>query len=268
MHNTNHLLAEKFGETFTIHYANSSDLRQHSFRLRHEVYCVEKRWERPHAGGLEVDSYDPYAAHFLVKHRHSATYVGTVRLVDGPHLGALPCTQHLRQQGSIAPATMARLSRRTGEISRLAIPACYRNGLGLGRMGHNKDHCQQALFILIGLVLSAIALADLKRLERIVMLTEPRARKLMRRFGLPFETISEPIALHGHRTLHSLDREHYGTGLPPPLRTFYESIRAELAERVDASPPTPIHYPTGNPRPLTPGEAVPVNARRLASDGG
>jgi len=95
--------------------------REKVFRLRYQVYVVERGFERPedHPGGIERDAFDDVALHFLCE-APDGSPVGTLRLILPSPLG-YPLEKHCAL--TIDPAQLPR--DRLAEISRLAITREY-----------------------------------------------------------------------------------------------------------------------------------------------
>ena len=56
--------------------ANTQDLREAAFALRHEVYCREFGFEPVRADGLERDVHDDRAHHYLISHVPTGAWAG------------------------------------------------------------------------------------------------------------------------------------------------------------------------------------------------
>ncbi|MDD3021472.1 MAG: hypothetical protein PHX61_10940 [Alphaproteobacteria bacterium] len=58
-----------------------------SARLRHDIFCIKKKWEKVRPDGMETDSYDPVSHHFSLlaslKGESSEKVLAYLRLVDG-----------------------------------------------------------------------------------------------------------------------------------------------------------------------------------------
>jgi len=76
-----------FNQYFIMQPANTSCLLEDVFRLRYRVYCLELKWEAPNDTGLEIDQYDEYSSHYLIRHRASGEPAATVRLILQNPLG-------------------------------------------------------------------------------------------------------------------------------------------------------------------------------------
>ena len=74
-------LARAFDDEFQVVVADTAELRNAAFALRHEVYCRELGFEPIRAGGLERDIYDDRARHYLLAHQPSGAWAGCLRVV-------------------------------------------------------------------------------------------------------------------------------------------------------------------------------------------
>ena len=98
--------------------ADTPELISEVFRLRYQVYCVEKGYE-PGYNGMESDEFDSDARHVLLIHRASGEPVGTVRIVPSSSTSGV---RGLPMTAVCAPNIMRDLpARTTGEISRFAL---------------------------------------------------------------------------------------------------------------------------------------------------
>ncbi len=104
---------------FTFRQVDNSDALNDCYRLRFDVYCVERAFMLPenYHSGLEIDEFDQFALHFSAFDRTGAT-VGTIRLVRPSSLG-FPLLQHCQLHDEVIPDEIV-------EISRLAVSKNYR----------------------------------------------------------------------------------------------------------------------------------------------
>lgn len=80
-------IIDAFNDYFEMIPATSDELKQEVYKLRHQIYCVEKSFLTPSANDLEYDEYDARSCHYLIRHRESGCYMATTRLI-------LPDTTH------------------------------------------------------------------------------------------------------------------------------------------------------------------------------
>jgi len=109
---------------FDVLAADSRDLLLEGYRIRYQVYCIERVFlnAADYPMQLESDEFDSHSIHILARHK-SGTSAGTVRLVLHSEKG-FPVQSHCTFDAEFAdlgdPAS-PRL-RRYAEISRLAVP--------------------------------------------------------------------------------------------------------------------------------------------------
>ena len=155
------------------------------FRLRYQVYCLERGFE-PARNGRESDRFDPFARHALVRDRASHQPVGTVRLVPpapGDILLPFPINK------VCDPALLRHLPpRRTAEISRFALSKSYRTDRGV-------TGSLLRLFLMRGV----IALSSELGLTHWCALMEPCLMRLLRATSIHFQPLGGPVEHHGLR---------------------------------------------------------------------
>ncbi len=74
-------IIDAFNEYFEMIPANTDALKEEVYKLRYQVYCLEKGFLEPNANGLEFDEYDAYSSHYLIRHRETNSYMATTRLI-------------------------------------------------------------------------------------------------------------------------------------------------------------------------------------------
>jgi len=109
---------------FEVLAADSADLLLEAYRIRYQVYCIERVFldAADYPMQLESDEFDAHSIHILARHK-SGTSAGTVRLVLHSEKG-FPAQSHCTFDAEFAdlgdPASPR--VRRYAEISRLAVP--------------------------------------------------------------------------------------------------------------------------------------------------
>jgi N-acyl-L-homoserine lactone synthetase len=95
-------------------------LLEQSYRLRYQVYCVERGFLDPAAypDGREIDEFDDYSVHLAVLDT-AGTMIGTARLIK-PNPHGLPMFRHCAFFPEVMPSHV-----RPVEVSRLAISRHY-----------------------------------------------------------------------------------------------------------------------------------------------
>jgi N-acyl-L-homoserine lactone synthetase len=155
------------------------------FRLRYQVYCLERGFEPAH-NGRETDDFDHFARHALIRHRASRQVIGTVRLV-APALAETSACMPIEDVAD--SALLRRLPRdSTAEISRFALSKRFRAEGGL------SDPLLR-LFLMRGIV----ALSGELELTHWCALMEPCLLRLLRTTAIHFQPAGPVVEHHGLR---------------------------------------------------------------------
>jgi N-acyl amino acid synthase of PEP-CTERM/exosortase system len=233
-------LVRNFSLYFTPRYAATRQQRRYSYTIRYQVYAEELGWEPVNEQHLERDECDEYAHHCLLEHKRTGDIAGCVRLVIPPagrSQARLPFQLHnihLENNWQLKDFNQGRI----GEISRLAVPKCFRrraneNGQPFILGSHNpsiftEEERRNFPNISIGLYLSAIAMVDISQLDLVLVVMEPRLQRHLKRFGLHFRQISAVFKLRGERALYDLPRSGLTSHMSSQIRSLYDFIRNEL----------------------------------------
>jgi N-acyl amino acid synthase of PEP-CTERM/exosortase system len=197
-------LINLFRRYFTVVQANSTELLDDVFRLRFQVYCLERGFENATAypDGRERDHEDSRSSHFLVLYRPAddvdGAAVGTVRLIL-PRRGAdLPVVK-LLSTGERRKLDLPLNS--TAEVSRFAVPRSFRKRLehDLGK-SLASGAAKQALSLLNFWVIRAVTMMTADGgITHIVAMMEPALLRLLRRLGIEFHPMGRTIEHRGLR---------------------------------------------------------------------
>ncbi|WP_455285662.1 PEP-CTERM/exosortase system-associated acyltransferase [Cupriavidus necator] len=221
-----------FENTFHTGPALSDADRRDVFRIRHEVYCEDLGWEPIQADGMEVDEYDRNAVHGLMRIGGNRGHnVACFRLV-------LPCPENLQSPLPVEAACAHTLDRTCfdpmgvnrrsiAEVSRLAVRAGYRQG---GSLACQKGAVAHLPWIPIGLYLCALAIAEVNHVEHLLLLTEPRLAKHLRRIGFVIEQIGGPIQHRGTRIPSVIHTSATIGGFRPRLQTMWHVVRQSVSD--------------------------------------
>jgi N-acyl-L-homoserine lactone synthetase len=156
------------------------------FRLRHQVYCVERGHQNlPGDVGQEFDAFDAHSRHVLLRQIDDGEAVGTARLI---------CTNPFRPNASFQiqefcpPALLAHLPLHTsGEISRFALSKSRRMGF--------SDMAAMRL----GLIRGLVQLSSELGITHWLALQERALLRLNERNAIRFDPIGPSVACHGIR---------------------------------------------------------------------
>ncbi len=155
------------------------------FRLRYQVYCLERRFE-PGRDGLEADAFDAMSRHVLLRHRPTGQAIGTVRLVI-PHLKGPGAELPMEQV--VNPARLRTLPRSgIAEVSRFALSKELR-----------AANASSGSFARLALIRGIVQLSGYMRLTHWCALMEPKLLRLLRTSGIHFVPIGGLVEHHGLR---------------------------------------------------------------------
>ncbi len=238
-------ITTQFDQTFETQLAMNTKAKKAAYAIRHAVFCNEFNWEPKNAFQQEIDEFDQYSWHCLLKHRGVRKYTGCIRLViralNNPHQ-ILPVEKYcLNGKNHQLINRILCSGGRVGEISRLAIlPEYRRKRLGTGSSTHldpaNKCAVKLMPYISIGLYLSIIALASLLKLKGVVFLIEPGLCRRLREIGFSLTKVSEDIMHKGLRAIYYLSIENFNVSDFKSIEVqqfhhiFHDKIRQQLAK--------------------------------------
>jgi N-acyl amino acid synthase of PEP-CTERM/exosortase system len=238
--------ANAFRKNFELVLAETTELREEVYRLRHKVYCEELGFEAINAERREQDEYDERSRHLLLRCVRTGSWVGCIRLVLTPHdRPDLPLPSETIRAAPLDRRSLglAGVPRQyIAEVSRLALAPEYRRRpparkresaapTDLGKPTHAK-----APYLRLSLYLGAIALAHRLGIEAVLFLTEPRLAAHLRTFGFPFRQVGDPVEYRGTRVLSMARLDDPVRSLPYYLRSLYRVVEREIADDLAYGP--------------------------------
>lgn len=118
-------LTTLYRSSLQAHTATTTAERNEAFRLRYQVYCLERGFEPPGMSGkqIETDTYDKNAIHFLTRYRATRSVLGVTRLVvdQADTASSLPIESHAIPGVETALNELRADGHRLAEVSRLAV---------------------------------------------------------------------------------------------------------------------------------------------------
>lgn len=204
--------AEIINETYDLKLALSETdpLREQSYRLRYQAYCVENSYEpvSENPGERETDEYDIQSLHGLLVYRANELVVGTARLIL-PELNGSAIPLPIRQ--ICAPHALAEAERRIGndrvaEISRFAIAKQLRRKaeqharVTSGMATSDASSPRRVIpHISLGLMQAVVAMARLGEINFLYAVMEPALLRMLQCLGIYFENLGPVVEYHGQR---------------------------------------------------------------------
>ncbi|MGO4893885.1 PEP-CTERM/exosortase system-associated acyltransferase [Flavobacterium sp. W21_SRS_FM6] len=234
-------ISHHFSEYLHPVVASTEELKNESYKIRHNVYCEELKFEPPKESQLETDDFDNHSTHCLIKHIPTGFYAGTVRIVrtSSPQQ-LLPiekyCISSIDEK-SVHPGDFPR--EEICEISRLAIPAQFRKratdrftGSATGSINeHNYSERELRCFpfIAVGLYLSAASVTQHHGIKHCFVMMEPRLARSLRFVGIPFQQVGPVVEYHGRRAPYYISRQLLMKGLSPGFKKMLQNIEKRVA---------------------------------------
>ena len=168
-----------------VQLADTPALVRDAYRLRHQVYCLERGYE-PGQDGIETDAYDAHASHVVLRLAACGTVIGTARLIL-PH--AAKRSDSFPMQAVCAPERFAALPfPRTAEISRFALSK-ERRGLTTAATSLSR----------LALVRGLVQLSQQEGVTHWCAVMERTLLRLLRASAIYFEDMGPVVEYHGLR---------------------------------------------------------------------
>ncbi|SOD40549.1 PEP-CTERM/exosortase system-associated acyltransferase [Nitrosovibrio sp. Nv4] len=232
-------LGNAFKQYFEIVPAFSNALKNEVYRIRHEVYCEDLKFEPARANGQETDEHDANSLHLLMRSVKTSEFVGCTRIIrpspdnpDQPLPFETTCASTL-DRTVIDPATLPRDC--IAEVSRLAVIAGYRrrkgeanSAVGISNEDFGTPKQARFPFIPIGLYLGTTELARLAGIETVFVLTEERLANHFGKLGFSLQHIGSPIEHHGRRIPSVMSVSSTIDNMRTNLRPLYQTIAADI----------------------------------------
>lgn len=179
-----HMLTAAASEFYVV-TADTPYLLGEAYRLRHQVYCVERGYEASDTG-VEMDAFDDHAPHVVVCRRTDDEVIGTVRLVlpqqhkmdFGLPIHSL-CTEEL---GMRVPL------RTSGEVSRFAVSK-ERRGLS----------SEATALLRLALIQGLVRISAEHGITHWCAVMERSLLRLLRSSSIDFEPVGPMVEHHGMR---------------------------------------------------------------------
>lgn len=198
-------LYKLFHDTFSVIPVMRPQDLDHVYKLRYEVYCLEKAFENsshfPHE--QEIDIYDARSVYILIQHKKSGEFIGTARLIlpDRGNINDISYdhfpAQKLSKHSMVYDENIFPLNR-TAEVSRICYSQKKATELGI-------DALERKL-ILPGLLNGIYMLSDLHQVDIFMALLEKRLIDKCHIIGFSPCDVGDAIEHKGTRHLVSYDR--------------------------------------------------------------
>jgi N-acyl-L-homoserine lactone synthetase len=170
--------------SFSVVIADNEQLIDSVYRLRYQVYSVERGFE-PGDNGVEIDKFDERARHVLLIHRETGQPVGTVRVIPSSYTDGV---EGLPMASACAPGLLQHLpSLTTGEISRFALSKL------------RSMSCRAGTMLRLGLMKGVIQLSSELGLTHWCAIMEPTLIRLLQAHSIHYVPVGPLVEYHGLR---------------------------------------------------------------------
>ena len=171
---------------FEVAVADTQERLKAAYRLRHQVYCVERGYFAEEDGAIETDRFDDRSGHAVLTQRSTGRVVGTVRVVaPSPYGSATDLPMH-----KLCDPNLFRVlpMGSTGEISRFAISKDLRDAA-----------CAGNAMLRLGLMRGIVEVSSQMRLTHWCAVMEHTLLRLLRVSAIHFQPLGPAIEYHGLR---------------------------------------------------------------------
>jgi N-acyl amino acid synthase of PEP-CTERM/exosortase system len=210
------------------------DLLEASYSLRYQVYCHERRFLRAadYPARVEMDAYDRQSVHLGVVNT-LGELVATARLVQPSGTG-LPLLHHCTFFPGETPLDDP--ARRVVEISRLSVSRKYNRRAGdgfyglqgpTGATGERRGGGE----IVMAIYKAIYQVSKRRGFTHWVIAAERALRRLVARYGFPFNAIGPETDYYGQVSPYLMDLrefdEEISSGRIPVLAEFVNGLERE-----------------------------------------
>jgi N-acyl-L-homoserine lactone synthetase len=186
-------LYNTFHDHFEMVPANTLGLMETAFRIRYQVYCVERSFEDQDAfpNQMETDEYDLHSAQTLMRCKASGQYTGMVRLVlPNPVDPNTPCE------------SLAEISRFS--ISKELRSQCSRKPVisvvgAENEQDDKKVDARMMPHIALGLFAGIVRMSAQNNITHWLSVMEPTFLRFLSRYGIYFQKTGPVVDYHGRR---------------------------------------------------------------------
>ncbi len=233
-------LGENFQKYFEMVYAKSDEQKNNAFRIRHQVYCEELKYESLYEDKRETDEYDFDSMHLLLRSKKLGEFIGCTRIIC-PRLNEpgyqLPIEKICAGTFDTTIVDLKKIPRdEMAEVSRLAVVANYRrrksdskSAISITNADFSTENEEQRFpYIPVSLYLGTIRLAQINGIEYLFVLTEERLAHHFGKLGFDIQLIGKSIEHRGKRVPSMVRISSSISKMYPSLRSLYQAIVKDI----------------------------------------
>ncbi len=236
-------LGSTFHQYFEIVPALSNALKDEVYRVRHQVYCEDLKFESARPDGLETDEHDPSSLHLLLRSVKTGEFIGCTRIVrprpddSRYHLpferpAPLRLTGRLLIQRNYPVIVLprypaSRLLRVIGDAKgKLTVP------VSLADEDSDIGKSRRFPYIPLGLYLGTTELARISGIDTLFVLTERRQAAHFSKLGVQLRIIGKAIEHRGERVPAVMNVTSIVTDMRTIFHSLYYAIAADIQKAV------------------------------------
>lgn len=230
-------LGSSFKKYFEIVPAYSDALKNEVFRIRHQVFCEDLKFEPERQNKLEMDNYDSHSLHLLIRMIKTNEFIGCTRIIlTQPSNISYPLPFEKTCAATLDHSFMETIPRKSiGEVSRLAVISRFRRRKGdvkgpfsISNEDYGTTDQPRFPYIPISLYMGTIDLARMHDVNHLFMLTEPRLASHFQRLGANLQIIGSPTNHRGKRIPSMLIVDETINNMRLIFRPLYRTIVADI----------------------------------------
>jgi len=208
-------LYNTFHDHFEMVPANTLGLMETAFRIRYQVYCVERSFEDQDAfpNQMETDEYDLHSTQTLMRCKASGQYTGMVRLVLPNPVDPntpLPMEKYCQSGMQASGMDLSSIPRESlAEISRFSISKelrsqCSRKPV-ISVVGAENEQDDKRVdtrmmpHIALGLFAGIVRMSAQNNITHWLSVMEPTLFRFLSRYGIYFQKTGPVVDYHGRR---------------------------------------------------------------------
>jgi N-acyl amino acid synthase of PEP-CTERM/exosortase system len=203
-------ILDAFNCYFEMVSADTEELKQEVYKLRYQVYCLERGFLDMPPDGLEHDEYDEHSCHYLIRHRESQTYMATTRLIL-PNKKPFPMEANSEIDNIELVKTIPR--NHLAELSRFCVSKQFRRRANEQNLIITNDTDESRLpprgksssaSITLSLFACAIQMSVDHNIQYWYAIMEPASKRIASALGIYFVEVGSPVDYHGIRVPYAI----------------------------------------------------------------
>ncbi len=232
-------LRRGFSKYFRYVPALTPSLAREVYKIRHQVYCEDLKFEALRKDGEETDDYDRHSVYGLVQSISTGAFVGCARLIlpnpenpDALFPVETSCAKTI-DRSICDPSKLPR--KKVSEVSRLAVVSAFRRRKGeasqpapIDDESFGSGNQPRFPYIPFALYFGCAALARRCGIDHVLVLTEERLSNHFRKLGMNIQQIGDGVEHRGKRVPSIINAATFPDDILFALRPLYRLVEEEV----------------------------------------